>query len=114
MVAPPPDAATLQSRLNQAITLHQQGQLAQADALYAEVLAHQPGHAMAWQLRGVTELWESARQAPIPDINNTMARGHRIWRCGMVGLPFSRHLAVKTVSYPYQFDISTPVFSRID
>ena len=48
-----PSPAALQTQLNQAITLHQQGQLEQADALYRAVLAHQPGNFVAWQLLGV-------------------------------------------------------------
>ena len=53
MSGTPPSAAALQAQLNQAVTLHQQGQLAQADALYRGVLVHQPGNFVAWQLLGV-------------------------------------------------------------
>ena len=42
MVSPVPDATSLQALLGQAINLHQQGQLAEADALYAQVLALAP------------------------------------------------------------------------
>ncbi len=48
-----PTVATLQARLGQAVGLHQQGQLAQAEAIYREILALQPGNFLAWQLLGV-------------------------------------------------------------
>ena len=69
MVSPVPDAAALQALLGQAVTLHQQGQLAEADALYAQVLAHQPGNAMAWQLRGVAlaQAGQPAQALPLVD-----------------------------------------------
>ena len=69
MVSPIPDATALQALLGQAVTLHQQGQLAEADALYAQVLAHQPGNAMAWQLRGVAlaQAGQPAQALPLVD-----------------------------------------------
>ena len=48
-----PTIAALQARLGQGIGLHQQGQLAQAQAIYREILAHHPGNFVAWQLLGV-------------------------------------------------------------
>ena len=69
MVSPAPDAAALQALLGQAVTLHQQGQLTEADALYAQVLAQQPGNAMAWQLRGVAmaQAGQPAQALPLVD-----------------------------------------------
>ena len=45
-------------RLNTAVALHQQGQLAQAKAMYQEVLAELPGHFDATHLLGVVALQE--------------------------------------------------------
>jgi predicted O-linked N-acetylglucosamine transferase (SPINDLY family) len=73
MVSPIPDAAALQALLGQAVTLHQQGQLAQADALYAQVLAHQPGNAMAWQLRGVALAQAGQPAQALPLVEQALA-----------------------------------------
>ena len=45
--------AALQAWLGQGIGLHQQGQLAQAEAIYRDILALHPGNFVAWQLLGV-------------------------------------------------------------
>ncbi len=60
--SPAPNAHALQLRLNQAIGLHQRGQLGPAEALYREILTLQPGNFVAWQLLGVV-----AAQAGHPD-----------------------------------------------
>jgi predicted O-linked N-acetylglucosamine transferase (SPINDLY family) len=73
MAASPPDAAALQALLGQAISLHQQGQLAQADALYAQVLTHQPGQAVAWQLRGVVLAQLGQPEQALPMVEQALA-----------------------------------------
>ena len=73
MAASPPDAAALQALLGQSISLHQQGQLAQADALYAQVLTHQPGQAVAWQLRGVVLAQLGQPEQALPMVEQALA-----------------------------------------
>ena len=41
------------SNMAQAVSFHQQGQLEDADALYAKVLAAEPKHSEALRLRGI-------------------------------------------------------------
>jgi len=49
-------AAALQAKCNQAMTLHQQGRLAEAERIYREVLQRQPNHFDALHLLGVIAL----------------------------------------------------------
>lgn len=48
--------ALLQSKLEHAIALHQQGNLAQAERIYREILRHRPDHSDALHLLGVVAL----------------------------------------------------------
>ena len=48
-----PTAAALQAKLNQAMALHRQGNLADAERCYGEVLQRQPDHFDALHLLGV-------------------------------------------------------------
>src|SRR5215467_3118688 len=51
-----PAAAALQAKLNQGMALHRQGELADAERCYAEVLRWQPNHFDALHLLGVITL----------------------------------------------------------
>ena len=51
--APNPAAMALRAKLDQGLALHQQGQLAEAERIYREVLRRQPNHFDALHLRGV-------------------------------------------------------------
>ena len=46
-------AAALQTKFSQAITLHQQGRLMEAESIYREILRQQPEHFDALHLLGV-------------------------------------------------------------
>ena len=73
---PAPSAAALaawQARLAQAVACHQQGQLAQAEVLYAQLLQEQPGHAIAWQLRAVALAQAGQATAALPLIERALA-----------------------------------------
>jgi protein O-GlcNAc transferase len=48
-----PAAAALQAKFNQAVALHQQGRLPEAERIYQEVLRQQPNHFDALHLLGV-------------------------------------------------------------
>ena len=48
-----PAAVALQAKLNQGLVLHQQGNLAEAERCYIEVLQQQPDHFDALHLLGV-------------------------------------------------------------
>ncbi len=51
-----PAALALQAKFEQAIALHQQGKLADAERIYREVLRQQPNHFVALHLLGVVAL----------------------------------------------------------
>jgi protein O-GlcNAc transferase len=58
MASPVPDPDTMapDSLFQQALALHQQGRLAEAERIYAQVVRRQPDHADAWHLLGVVSV----------------------------------------------------------
>lgn len=60
MTTMPPDAASVEARLQQALALHQQGRLADALPLYDALLCDHPEHAQTLHLRGVAALQTGA------------------------------------------------------
>ena len=61
--------ASAEYQLDQAITLHESGQLAQAEAIYRSVLAAQPKHAGALHLLGVARHQRGAHADALQSIN---------------------------------------------
>jgi protein O-GlcNAc transferase len=68
---PPPLAVAAQ--LQEALTWHQQGRLADADAAYRKILQHQPEHFDALHLRGVIALQNHQTQAGVELIQQAVA-----------------------------------------
>jgi len=66
-------AATLQAQFQQALTLHQQGRLANAEAIYKAVLKVHPQHFDALHLLGVIELQRKNPQAAAKLIGRAIA-----------------------------------------
>ena len=73
-VPPPPQ---LIQALRQAWALHQQGQLAQAETLYREVLSMQPDHSDALHFLGVLELQRGRREAGLSLIDRAVKANPR-------------------------------------
>src|SRR4051812_3343805 len=62
-----------QAKFEQALAVHQQGQLARAQALYEAVLATQPGHFDALHLLGVIAAQTSNHQRAVELIDRAIA-----------------------------------------
>src|SRR2546421_6171549 len=65
--------STSGSVIRQAISLHQNGQLAEAASLYRKILAQKPEHADALHLLGVIEIQRKSASAGIELINHAIA-----------------------------------------
>jgi predicted O-linked N-acetylglucosamine transferase (SPINDLY family) len=62
------------SAIQQAVLLHQSGELSQAEALYREVLSREPDHHDALHLLGLIELQKGCAQNAIDLISRSLAR----------------------------------------
>ena len=69
----PAPAQAKDPRFDQAVALHQSGQLAQAQALYEEVLRAKPDHADAWHFLGLIGIQSNDPQRAVVRIGKAIA-----------------------------------------
>lgn len=74
-----PDAASIQAKVQQALRLHQQGRLADAERIYREVLQHAPTHFDALHLLGVLALQAGRSEAGVELIANAIKQNPNSW-----------------------------------
>lgn len=67
-----PHALDIPAQFQQALAMHQNGQLASAQALYEAILRVQPGHADAWHLLGVVALQSNQLQQALDCIGRAI------------------------------------------
>ena len=75
----PPDAASIQAKVQQGLQLHQQGRFADAERAYREVLQHAPTHFDALHLLGVLGLQAGRTEAGVELIANAIKQNPNSW-----------------------------------